>query len=207
MTGGFLMLFQPVLKQHNINVESAMAFKEITEALYAIIFKCLSSGYNSIIFICIGTDRSTGDSLGPLIGYKIKNLRYNNVFTYGNLDNPVHAKNLDEIMETIKKNYEKPYIIAIDACLGKMDHVGFITVGEGAIKPGSGLNKELTPVGDAYLTGIVNFGGFMDFLILQNTRLSIVMKMADIIASSIKYVLWKINNESEIKQISKSLTR
>ena len=25
-----------------------------------------------IIFLCIGTDRSTGDSLGPLIGYKLK---------------------------------------------------------------------------------------------------------------------------------------
>ena len=24
-----------------------------------------------IIFVCIGTDRSTGDSLGPLIGYKL----------------------------------------------------------------------------------------------------------------------------------------
>ena len=25
-----------------------------------------------ILFLCIGTDRSTGDSLGPLIGYKLK---------------------------------------------------------------------------------------------------------------------------------------
>ena len=27
-----------------------------------------------IIFLCIGTDRSTGDSLGPLIGYKLKSI-------------------------------------------------------------------------------------------------------------------------------------
>ena len=33
----------------------------------------------------------------------------------------------------------------------------------------SGVNKELAPVGDMFVTRIVNFGGFMDFLILQNT--------------------------------------
>ncbi len=25
-----------------------------------------------IVILCIGTDRSTGDSLGPLVGYKLK---------------------------------------------------------------------------------------------------------------------------------------
>ena len=28
-----------------------------------------------LVFLCIGTDRSTGDSLGPLIGYKLKQER------------------------------------------------------------------------------------------------------------------------------------
>ena len=27
-------------------------------------------GKKGVVFLCIGTDRSTGDSLGPLIGYK-----------------------------------------------------------------------------------------------------------------------------------------
>ena len=26
-----------------------------------------------VIFLCIGTDRSTGDSLGPLVGHKLRN--------------------------------------------------------------------------------------------------------------------------------------
>ena len=29
-------------------------------------------GKEGVIFLCIGTDRSTGDSLGPLIGHKLK---------------------------------------------------------------------------------------------------------------------------------------
>ena len=63
-----------------------------------------------------------------------------------------------------------------------MDHVGCISVGNGPIKPGAGLKKELPAVGDMHITGVVNTGGFMDFLVLQSTRLSVVMKMADIIA-------------------------
>jgi putative sporulation protein YyaC len=105
-------------------------------------------------------------------------------------------------MEMVSLKYDRPLIIAIDACLGKMDHVGYISVGEGPIKPGSGVNKDLPPVGDIFVTGIVNFGGFMDFLVLQNTRLCIVMKMADLVSTGIKFVLSKMqNNHDEIFEL------
>lgn len=181
--------------QKYINVNSISAFRNFTDELYNLILNGINNGHKSVIFVCIGTDRSTGDSLGPLIGYKIGNLRYRNVYVHGNLDNPVHAKNIGEIMIQIYNKYENPFIIAIDACLGKMDHVGCISIGEGSIRPGSGVNKELAPVGDMFVTGIVNFGGFMDFMVLQNTRLNIVMKMADFVSTGIRYVLWKIKKE------------
>ncbi len=189
------MFLKPAIKQQYVNVNSALAFKNFSDSFYSCLHQGIVNGCKSIVFVCIGTDRSTGDSLGPLIGYKISNLRYRNVHIHGNLENPVHAKNLDEVMAYIKTAYEKPFIIAIDACLGRVEHVGYLTVGEGSIKPGSGVNKNLAPVGDMFVTGIVNFGGFMDFLILQNTRLSVVMKMADIVAMGIRYVLWKIDND------------
>ncbi|GAE89748.1 spore protease YyaC [Acetivibrio straminisolvens] len=195
------MLVKTVCKQVRIDVNSDWAFKKFADALYMLISNSFKSGYKSIVFVCIGTDRSTGDSLGPLVGYKINDISYENVYVHGSLDEPVHAKNLDTVMEGIRKRYDKPLIVAIDACLGKMDHVGFITVGEGSIKPGSGVNKDLAPVGDIYVTGIVNFGGFMDYMILQNTRLSIVMKMADIISMGIRYVLWKLNCNSELSSV------
>lgn len=195
------MLLKTGAKQQYINVESATAFISFTDALFSMIQKKITSGYKTIVFVCIGTDRSTGDSLGPLIGYKVSTLKYNNIYVYGNLESPVHAKNLDETMKRIYVQNKKPFVIAIDACLGKMDHVGYITVGEGALKPGSGVNKDLTPVGDMNITGIVNFGGFMDFLVLQNTRLNVVMKMADLISMGIKYVLWKINSDPEISNM------
>lgn len=189
------MLFKTRPKEEYINADSPTALKALTDELYSIIHNGIKAGHKSVAFVCIGTDRSTGDSLGPLIGYKIKNLKRGNTHIYGTLEDPVHAKNLDQVMKSVFNNSDNPFVVAIDACLGRMDHVGYITVGEGPIKPGSGVNKELAPVGHVHITGIVNFGGFMDFLVLQNTRLSIVMKMADIISMSIRYVIWKLSNE------------
>ena len=186
------MLIGTGRKQQYINANSAAAFRRFTDELHARICNALDTGSKSVVFLCIGTDRSTGDSLGPLIGYKISGLKNRNVHVYGTLENPVHARNIDEVMKRVAADCDKPFIIAIDACLGNMEHVGYISVGEGPIKPGSGVNKELAPVGDMFVTGIVNFGGFMDFLILQNTRLHVVMRMADLIASGIRFVIWKL---------------
>jgi putative sporulation protein YyaC len=186
------MLIRTVRKQQYINAGSAAAFKRFTDELHSRIYNALDTGSKSVVFLCIGTDRSTGDSLGPLIGYKISGLNSKHVHVYGTLENPVHAKNIDEVMKRVAADCHKPFVIAIDACLGSMEHVGYISVGEGPIRPGSGVNKELAPVGDMFVTGIVNFGGFMDFLILQNTRLHVVMRMADLIASGIRFVIWKL---------------
>lgn len=175
-----------------INIEEAYSFNSFSSTFESFLISKIRLGFDSIVFICIGTDRSTGDSLGPLIGYKLSSLNYNNVFVYGNLDSPVHAKNLSESIEQINSKHINPLIIAIDASLGSIEHVGFISISDEPIKPGAGVNKDLPLIGDLSITGIVNFGGFMDFLLLQNTRLSIVMKMADLISLGIKITLNKL---------------
>ncbi|MDI6604823.1 MAG: spore protease YyaC [Thermoanaerobacteraceae bacterium] len=138
---------------------------------------------SDVIIICIGTDRSTGDSLGPIIGYKLKPLLSCKINLYGTLSEPVHAKNINKILNIIYKEYKHPFIIAIDACLGSLKHVGHISIGKGGIKPGAGVSKDLPVVGNMFVTGIVNISGFMEFMLLQNTRLNTVMKMADIITN------------------------
>jgi putative sporulation protein YyaC len=175
--------------QQYININNDGALSKFCKTLNYLICKNLNNEYRSIVFVCIGTDRSTGDSLGPLVGYKIGKLKSKRIFAVGNLESPVHAKNIDNTINEITEKYNEPLIVVIDACLGRMEHIGFISIGEGPIKPGSGVNKNLLPVGDIHITGIVNFGGFMDFMILQNTRLNTVMKMADIVASGIRYVV------------------
>lgn len=136
--------------------------------------------------ICIGTDRSTGDALGPLVGSKLEQMNIQNFHVFGTLDEPIHALNLEDNIQNIQTSIPDSFIIAIDACLGKSQSIGSITVGEGPSKPGAAMNKKLPAVGELHIHGIVNLNGFMEFFVLQNTRLSLVMKMADVIAQSIK---------------------
>jgi putative sporulation protein YyaC len=138
-----------------------------------------------IVFVCIGTDRSTGDSLGPLVGTLLEEKKLSSFYIYGTLDDPIHAVNLEDKLKQINERHFHPFIIGIDACLGRYKSVGFIEVGNGPVKPGAGVNKELPAVGHIHITGIVNVSGFMEFFVLQNTRLNIVLKMAKTIAGGI----------------------
>lgn len=139
-----------------------------------------------IVFVCIGTDRSTGDSLGPLIGTFLEEMDISPFHVYGTLEEPIHALNLEEKIREMKEKHFNPIIIGVDACLGRLKSVGIIQIGEGPIKPGAGVKKDLPPVGDYHITGIVNVGGFMEFFVLQNTRLNLVLKMAKVIANGIQ---------------------
>ncbi|WP_124728579.1 spore protease YyaC [Staphylospora marina] len=138
-----------------------------------------------LICVCIGTDRSTGDSLGPLVGSFLSRHPRPRFRVYGTLDEPVHALNLSSTLETIRERHPDALVIAVDACLGQSRSVGWIQVGPGPVKPGAGVNKQLPEVGDIHITGIVNVSGFMEYFVLQNTRLSLVMNMAEVIASAI----------------------
>lgn len=142
-------------------------------------------GKEGVVFLCIGTDRSTGDSLGPLIGYKLKEQRIRKARIVGTLDCPVHAMNLEQSVAMVKMRYPNHVIVAVDASVGSQDHVGYITLGKGALRPGLGVSKNLQEVGDVFITGIVGGCGNYDPLMLQSVRLSVVMKMADCICESI----------------------
>ena len=135
-----------------------------------------ASGRRQVVFLCIGTDRSTGDSLGPLIGSRL---------VIGTLEHPVHAVNLDRTLEHIEEHYPDAIIIAVDAAVGRWDHVGLVTLEKGPLRPGLGVRKELAAVGDISITGIVGGAESGDPLFLQSIRLSMVMRLADCISRSI----------------------
>ena len=174
--------------KYSIDSNSEFAILQFKNVLYNILKHYTN---RKIIFLCIGTDRVTGDSLGPLVGYKLSKLPLpNNINILGNLDNPIHAKNLKQNLKWLYQNEKDILIVAIDASLGKEEYINYINIGEGGIKPGAGVKKNLPYVGDFYITGIVNSMGILEISSLQNTRLSIVMKMADIIA----YGIWHCVN-------------
>lgn len=143
----------------------------------------------TLIFLCIGSDRATGDCLGPLLGYKLSILNSSDYLVYGTLENPVHAKNLKETVDKIYKDHKNPLVIAIDASLGRAAHVGYFTLGEGPLKPGAGVDKDLPYVGDLFVTGIVNLSGLFDQMLLQTTRLGVVMSLVDNIYHGIRHCM------------------
>ena len=88
-------------------------------------------------------------------------------------------------MKQIHTEYQDHVVVAIDASIGRHEHVGYITVGLGSLRPGLGVRKNLGAVGDIFITGIVGSGGAWEPLLLQNTRLSVVMELADCIYEGI----------------------
>lgn len=172
---------------HYYNPRQKNICYEFGQNLDALLSK--NSEDRTIIILCIGSDRSTGDSLGPLIGYKLSQYCIPGVCIYGTLSNPIHALNLQETLDEIWNLYVDPFIIAIDAALGSSDHVGCITLGTGPLKPGLGVDKKLPAAGHIHITGIVNYCGMLDQLMLQSTRLSLVMELADTITQGLLHCL------------------
>jgi putative sporulation protein YyaC len=178
-----MLLENSVLKRDlRVHIDAPYA-REIFSEYF---IKMLGDTYkpSPLVILCIGTDRSTGDSLGPLVGERLKKT-CNRAHVLGNLAEPVHAGNLSKILSEMNLLYHNPFIIAVDASLGRSENVGTVKLGHGSLKPGAGVNKDLPAVGNFHVTGIVNVGGFMEYFVLQNTRLFIVMKMADIISDGI----------------------
>src|SRR5690606_29960938 len=79
----------------------------LTQRLYDYFLRVPS--HKSIVFVCIGTDRSTGDSLGPLVGTHLMKHHYSGLHVFGTLDDPVHAMNLNDTISNIERLFPDAY--------------------------------------------------------------------------------------------------
>ncbi|HLR34342.1 MAG TPA: spore protease YyaC [Tissierellales bacterium] len=186
----------------SVDSKSTFAIYNFSNFIYDYTHYNYGDKHDKFIIMCIGTDRSTGDALGPLVGYKLKPIisEYKDVELLGTLDDPIHAKNLSENIKYINTNFHNPFILAIDASLGSYNKIGHINIKESPLKPGLGVNKNLPKVGDISITGVVNISGIMEYAVLQNTRLSLVMNMADIISKSLNIALWMLHKDKKEKK-------
>ena len=147
-----------------------------------------SNKEKDVIFLCIGSDRYIGDSLGPLVGSMLneRNIPY---LVYGTLEEPVHAFNLKDTLKIINRKIKNPLIFSIDASLGTMEQVGYVIFEEGPLIPGKALEKILPKVGDYHFKGIVNY---IDPLpksqFLNDTRLLTVMNLSKVIVEAISRI-------------------
>lgn len=161
---------------------------------------------NTIAILCIGTDKVTGDSLGPFVGHQIrkqlatlqgfkKQTSYPDIRIFGTLKKPVHAVNLEETLDDIKAEYKKQGIafeqcllVVVDASLGYSNHLGCVTLTNQPLTPGEGVNKKLPQVGQISVTGIIGearSSSYKSQLSLRHTKLCDLMELADFISDGI----------------------
>lgn len=171
--------------KRKIHYNSALSYYEIAEGIRNFINE-------DTIIVCIGTDKCIGDCLGPLVGTILKD----NLFplpVYGTIASPIHALNIDEQLDKIKKSHPNACIVGIDACLGDSKSIGEIHTRDYAIHPGKGVGKSLPDVGIASIIGIVDSSDNSDFFSSRSIRLSLVLDMAKVISKGILHA-YHLNN-------------
>lgn len=130
--------------------------------------------------LAIGSDRTTGDCLGPLVGDFLADSDAFNV--YGTLDTPVHAANLNEIAPEITG-----FTVAIDAALG--DPIGAVSVRPGAISPGAAFGRNLPTLGNVSVSALVCESGPLGFERLRSVRLGFVREIARFVADGLLHAV------------------
>lgn len=108
-------------------------------------------------FLCIGTDRVISDLLGPYLGSLLTNDNRFKHKIYGTIDNPIHALNVESMIENLLKEQKDEgfNIIAIDSCVSSISDIGTIILDNKPINPGGGCGKKLSPIGDYSIKGVI----------------------------------------------------
>ena len=141
--------------------------------------------WKEIIILCIGSDRITGDSLGS----SDRSAAFQtSLEKYPYLRNIGYAGSCAESRIRTCRHQKKTSICADSrsGCLSRLSKTYRVYHRRyRPIHPGSGVHKSLPAVGDLHITGILNASGSFEHFLLQTTRLSFVVQMADTITDGI----------------------
>ncbi len=180
--------------EYSFNLYNSLASGGVCLALK----KSLHSSGETPVILCIGSDLSVGDSLGPVTGTKLKEkLSGLNCYVYGTLSKPITAHEVKYMNEFLKSTHPNNPVIAIDAAVGLAGDIGLIKIAKRAMKPGSGANKKLNKVGDVSIMGIIAERSVFNYSLFSSTRLNIIYKMSEIISEGIAtFILERLQNKN-----------
>jgi putative sporulation protein YyaC len=155
------------------------------------------------VIVCVGTDLSIGDSLGPIVGTMLYEYRLD-AFVYGRLSETITAKDVRSIKTFLEKAHPTAKTLIVDAAIGEKNDVGSIKLSLAPIRPGLGANKDLPKIGTVNLIGIVAERSCANYSFLNLTRLSPVYEMARKIADGIADYFVGLKSDKKIRTFKAS---
>lgn len=138
------------------------------------------------VYMCIGTEKVSSDSLGPRVGTLLNENLSTPIFVYGLCKQNITAENLCYCYKFIKKLHPNSAIVVIDAAVGTPEQIGKIQISAGGIAPGAATDKKLPQIGDMGIVGIVSDKNMKDFYDdLNPAKNRLVAQTAEFIAEAI----------------------
>lgn len=107
-----------------------------------------------VVFVCIGTPKIAGDSLGPLVGDMLRE-RGVKAYVYGTSRHPITALNLHGYRKMLDTYHRGDLIVAIDATMGALEDVGKLKISENGLRPAGAFRKNAGRLGDVGIMAIV----------------------------------------------------
>ena len=107
------------------------------------------------VVLCIGSDKVTGDILGPEAGRRLIEEYGIRAYVYGVTGRSVNGANIDKYDGFIREMHADSPIIAVDACLGAKAEIGNIKISGKGIGAGLAVRKSEKRYGDIGVVGIV----------------------------------------------------
>lgn len=136
------------------------------------------------IFMCIGSDKVVGDSLGVIVGELLKQKPMFRGRVYGDMSSPINRKNLNNAINEIRTKHPNAPVIVIDAVLGEIEEVGCIKTFLGGVLAGGQYGKG-EMVGDYSILGVVCPRGVSALSFLGCVRMNLVVELSKKIVDSI----------------------
>ena len=137
------------------------------------------------VFLCVGTSKCIGDSLGPIVGENLNNkINKSDVYVFGNLR--------DNITNKIDKQIKNPYLIVVDSALSSKKHIGRVIISKNKMVIGKALNKLNYSFGNICIKGVVGENKnncIRNYNELNNVQEKLIQKLSIDILNKILYDL------------------
>ncbi|BDG61294.1 DUF1256 domain-containing protein [Caldinitratiruptor microaerophilus] len=175
----------------DVHYQDAGASELLGRALYEA-YLAERAGPSVPVFLLVGANSSTGDAVGPFVGWFLRRKGFGGPWL-GDLSDPVHAANIGErvkeVWERAAPYGREPFLVAVDAAVGR---AGQVTVNRGPLRPGAGMGKALPPVGHVHvMAGVATVPFGIWFAELDRT-----VGMAEVIADA-AIVFWSLYRGSD----------